>query len=30
MTAIRQAIEEGRLAQFAEEFYREQDGRADV
>jgi queuine tRNA-ribosyltransferase len=30
MTAIRQAIEEGRLAQFAEEFYSEQDGRADV
>jgi queuine tRNA-ribosyltransferase len=30
MTAIRQAIEEGRLGQFAEEFYREQDGRADV
>ncbi|CAA0090196.1 Queuine tRNA-ribosyltransferase [Zhongshania aliphaticivorans] len=30
MAAIRLAIEEGRLAEFAEEFYREQDGRADV
>lgn len=30
MTAIRLAIEEGRLAQFAEQFYHEQDGGADV
>ena len=30
MTAIRQAIEQGRLAEFAEEFYASQDGRADV
>ena len=30
MAAIRQAIEEGRLAQFAEQFYHEQDGGADV
>ncbi len=30
MAAIRQAIEEGRLAAFAEEFYASQDGRANV
>jgi queuine tRNA-ribosyltransferase len=30
MAAIRQAIEQGRLAEFAEEFYASQDGRADV
>ncbi len=30
MAAIRQAIEEGRLAAFAEEFYVSQDGRANV
>ncbi len=30
MAAIRRAIEEGRLAAFAEEFYASQDGRANV
>ncbi|MFQ3200280.1 MAG: queuine tRNA-ribosyltransferase [Zhongshania sp.] len=30
MTAIRQAIEQGRLARFAEQFYHEQDGGVDV
>lgn len=30
MAAIRQAIEQGRLTEFAEEFYASQDGRADV
>ena len=30
MAAIRQAIEQGRLAEVAEEFYARQDGRADV
>ncbi|WP_372877509.1 tRNA guanosine(34) transglycosylase Tgt [Spongiibacter marinus] len=30
MATIRQAIEQGRLAEFAEEFYASQDGRADV
>lgn len=30
IAAIRQAIEQGRLAEFAEEFYASQDGRADV